>query len=349
MGEGVLSRSPLLDDPRYLHFLAGTHPQLQISDTRLAVPSFIASLDIREPLLPGFWRALLAIGAHLSPAHVTPKSLFLGTPFERYDQTSWVDAIADPERLAHEAYRVADDLALELVVITCVRPDAHNLARLSSAGFLALPSFPDTQIPLGAADFDHHLQTLPAADRSGIRRNRRRFEQAGHRVEPLACSRAEAAELFACYWPLYRRASVKWYPHTPEYFAGIAALDPQVSLTVARTAEDEIAGFILHFADGDTCHAGRIGIHPRFHRQDGVYFRLLYHVLEESLASRATRLVLEPTAYRFKRHLGARRKRLVNLVMGISPTWKLLLATLPGLGRRALSHLDNRRQLERWY
>lgn len=344
-----MSGAQLLDDPRYLRFLAASHPELAISDERLEVPSFIAPLDVREPLLPGFTRALLEVGAHLSPSHVTPPSLFLGTPFERYDQTRLLDDVDDPAGLAGRAQEIAARQDLDLVVITCVSPHAARLGAFLDAGFVALPSFPDTLVPLSARDLDGHLSSLPPGDRSGIRRNIRRFERAGHRLERLVTSRREADALFDAYLPMFERATVKWYPHTRAYFEGVADLDERVRLTVARTREGEVCGFVINFDDGDAFHAGRIGVTPSFYKKDAVYFRLLYHVLEESLEAGAQRLILEPTGYRMKRHLGARRRRLMNLVLGVSPTWRLLLSTLSGVGRKALSHLDNRRILERRY
>ncbi|MFZ9888541.1 MAG: hypothetical protein ACO3JL_13670 [Myxococcota bacterium] len=96
-------------------------------------------------------------------------------------------------------------------------------------------------------------------------------------------------------------------------------------------------------------HAGRIGVVPDAYRRHGVYFRLLYAVLEEGFRVGSTHVSLEPTAYRTKRHLGARRKRTINLVLGVSPLWRMLLGTCGGLGRRLLRHLDHRRTLERVY
>lgn len=339
----------LLDDGRYLRFLSQTHPELDISISRFEVPSFVAPLDVREPLLPGVFRALLNVGLRLTPSHVMPATLFLGTPFERYDQTELLSQLHDPVVLAETSRRYAERMGLELVVFTCVRADHPAIAPLLRAGFYALPSFPDTVVPLVGQDFDTHLLSLPPGDRSGIRRNIRRFERGGHRLERVYDSKDRGTELFAAYQPMYERATVKWIPHTEGYFAGIAALDERVHLTVAKNEAGDLLGFVINFADGDAFHAGRIGVRPDYYRRDAVYFRLLYHVLSESLHHGASRLVLEPTGYRMKRHLGARRKPLVNLVQGVSPTWRLLLSSSRGIGKMALSHLENRKILERHY
>lgn len=346
---------PLLDSARYRRFLADAHPRLELTGERLPVPSYIAPLDVREPMLPGFLRELLALGKRLSPAHVTPRSLFLGSPFERYDQTHLLDDVEDASALAERARAAAEAERLELVVATCVSPNHPSLPSWLEAGFVALPSFPDTVVTLVGESFDEHLGALPAEDRSGIRRNRRRFEDAGHRLERLSSSTSEADALFAAYLPFFERASVKWLPHTREYFAGIASLGDDVRLTVARTGEGELAGFVLSFVDqrepdGErVLHAGRVGVTPGFHKQQGVYFRLLYHLFDDGFAAGCTRISLEPTAYRTKRHLGARRRRMVNLVLGVSPSWRLLLSSCSGIGQRLLRHLDHRRTLERVY
>lgn len=344
-----MQRSSLLDDAHYRAYLAQTHPEMRFDDVRLRVASFIAPLDVREPMLAGVLRGCLGLARPVFPAHVTPLSLFLGTPFERYDQSHLLDETDDIPALRVDALEVAKEERLELVVVTNVRPDHPALGAWQQAGFVALPSFPDTVVDLETPRFDEHMMTLPQGDRSGMRRNIRRFDGAGHILERLHDSKPERDALFAAYVPFFERASVRWHPHTPEYFEGLAALDDRVSLTVARERSGDVIGFVVNFEDGDAYQAGRIGVRPDYHRRDAVYFRLLYHVLEEALEAGASTLSLEPTGYRMKRHLGARREPMVNLVLGVSPTWRLLLSQFSGLGRWLLSHLDDDSRLERSY
>jgi hypothetical protein len=345
-------RDLLLDDPRYYRFLAATHPHLRISNGRLQVPSYVATLDVREPLLKGPVKAALEVGKAVTPGYVTPRALFLGTPFERYDQTHLFDEIDDVPALTRAAERAARRLDAELVVITCVQ-GAHRRAHdFTHAGFVELPSFPDTVVTLHGDSFDEHLATLPQGDRSGVRRNIRRFERAGHTLKTVSSTRELGETLYAAYRPMFDRAAVKWLPHTPAYFEGIADLDERVHVTVAFNPEHEAIGFIVNFEDGlDDAHrrvfqAGRIGVLPAYHRKDAVYFRLMYHVLEEAIARGGTHLSLEPTGYRMKRHLGADKIPLVNLVYGVSPTWRLLLGGAAGLGRFLLRHLEDPGKLE---
>ena len=342
----------LLDAAHYRRFLAATHPALGLEDERLeGVPSFVAPLDVREPMPPGPWRRLLS-GVHvLSPAWVRPSALFVGTPFERYEQTHVLDDVDCVDGFSDVVQRAARRLGLEVVVITNLSPTAIGLDAWRRRGWVVFPSFPDAVVDLKAADFQAHLRTLPQGDRSGVRRNIRRFERAGHGLERVMDARGLGSELFECYRPLYRRAAVRWHPHTRAYFSGLPGLGESVHLTVARSRAGALIGFIVAFEDREGVQAGRIGVHPNYHRRDAVYFRLLYHVLEGALASKPEGnrvLSLEPTGYRMKRHLGARTVPLVNLIMGVSETWSILLHGMQGLGQFMLRHLNDPGALERW-
>ncbi len=323
-----------------------------MSDSRLGVPSFIAHLDVREPLLPGFTRNALAALRPFTPAFVVPRSLFLGTPFERYDQSHLLDEITEVSDLCNLATEVARYKSLEMVVVTNVSPEHPRIERWQKEGFIILPSFPDTLIDLNVDSFDAHLARIPAGDRSGVRRNIRKFNDAGFDLKAIEDSEALAEDLYQSYLPLFKRATVRWQIHTKEYFASLSKLSKDVKLTGAYSAEGDLAGFVVNFVDGIHFQAGRVGIHPQWHRQKGVYFRLIYHLIEEALQESrppGALLSLEPTGYRMKRHLGARAKPMVNLVKGVSASWRLLLSGFAGFGHKLLSHLEDRELLEQSY
>jgi len=339
----------LLDSDAYYAFLAKTHPAMRISTTRLSVPSFVAPLDTREPLLPGPMRSLLTAVKAVWQGPVAPLSLFLGSPFERYCQDHLLDDIDDVGALKRQCVDAAQAEGADLVVVTNL--GAHlDLQPYFDAGFVALPSFPDTVVDVaGKASFNDHLLTLPQGDRSGIRRNIKKFTKAGHRLRRLRGDEALGADLYVSYRPFFDQASVQWFPHTQPYFDGLAALSDDVVVTLAESADGDVLGFIVNFVDGDGLQSGRVGVHPDFHRKDAVYFRLIYHVVEEAIARGLARVSLEPTGYRMKRHLGADKVPLVNLCLGVSPMWRALLSGFAGLGRSLLSHLDSSSTLEKNY
>lgn len=342
----------LLLEPRYRRLLAETHPELRIRDDVLEVPTFEAPLDVREPLLPGAVKDILTGFTEATPAYVVPRSLFLGTPFERYDQTHLFDEVEAPVRLAQQARSHARDRKLEMVVLTNVSTHHEMMPRWLDAGFVSLPSFPDTLVDLDVPSFEAHLMRLPQGDRSGIRRNIRRFERAGHSLEDVRDSHGLGDALFGAYRPFFERATVRWQPHSEAYFERLTELGSRVRLTVARDTDGRVIGFVVNFEDGRDFQAGRIGVVPDFHKRDAVYFRLLYRAMEDAFAratTRRARLSLEPTGYRMKRHLGARAKPLVNLVLGVSLRWRTLLQGFAPLGRWLLGHLDDRQVLEQAY
>mgnify|MGYP006287708787 FL=1 len=343
----------LLDHPSYRSFLAETHPRLHIDDDRLqGFPSFLAPLDVREPMVPGFVRRVLDGLRPVLPRLVTPPALFLGTPFERYDQTHLLDETGPIAPFTERVRERARALGREAAVFTNLRPEALDPRAWRAHGWSILPSFPDMVVPLSAPSFDDHVRTLPSGDRSGIRRNIRRFERAGHGLDRIHDASGLGPALYRCYRPMYDRATVRWQAHTEAYLAGLTRLGEAVDLVGAFTGDGQLIGFVVAFADGDGLQAGRIGVHPDFHRRDAVYFRLLYHTLEEALSTRGEgpgHLSLEPTGYRMKRHLGAERVPMVNLVLGVSATWRRLLGRFEGLGRRLLAHLTDRAALERMY
>ncbi|MCP4501899.1 MAG: hypothetical protein GY822_18230 [Deltaproteobacteria bacterium] len=342
------NRRMLLDSNVYFDFLALTHPELQISTTRLPVPSFIAPLDTREPLLQGPMRSLLSAVKKVMPGPVTPPSLFLGSPFERYCQHALLDTVDDLSALKRICVDVAKKESLDLVVVTNLRA-TEDITPWLDEGFVALPSFPDTVIDLDVASFDEHLMRLPQGNRSGIRRNIRKFEKQGHRLRRLAPHEKLGKNLYETYRPYFDDATVQWFPHNDAYFDGLAAIDDDVFVTIAESSTSHLLGFIVNFLDGTSFQSGRIGVHRDFHKEDAVYFRLIYHVVEEAIAKGSGTLSLEPTGYRMKRHLGARVIPQVNLCLGVSPLWRTLLSSFSGVGKKLLSHLEEPEVLEKNY
>ena len=279
-----------------------------------------------------------------------PRTLFLGTPFERYEQTHLLEQVGDLRDLINQAQKTARAEEIDLVCITNISPSHPTYRTWLNAGFVPLPSFPDMTVDLeGINSFDEHLARIPPGDRGSVRRNTRKFQRAGFTLSPVRKIDKVGPVLWESYVPFFDRARVKWIPHSPAYFRGIGDVDPAVSLTTARAPSGDLAGFILNFEDGGAWHAGRIGVMPEWQRRDAVYFRLIYHLIEEAISKKATQLSLEPTCYRMKRHLGARYQPLVNLVYGIHPLWRIMLATLQPLAKIALGHLNNQKKLEKWY
>lgn len=335
-----------LDGNNHLRWIAATHPELDLDLIRLPLPSFIAPVAVAEALEPGsFVRWVAQAALRIDERLAAPQALFLGTPFERYDQTHLLSE-ADPREVRAVAEQEARLRKLELCVLPNVQVEAA--ADWIDAGFVALASFPDTLIDVDVPSFDAHLATLPAGDRSGIRRNIKKFVRAGHTIERVFDSRSMGGELHRAYRVFFERAKVHWMPYSRAYFDQLAEQGNWVRLFVAFSPEREPVGFVVNFSDKDMMQTGRLGVAPEYHHRDRIYFRLLYYALEDAIAApEATTLSLEPTGYRTKRHLGARKLPLVNLVLGTGRTWRGLLAAAAPLGRWMLRHLEEPERLDR--
>jgi len=343
-----------LDDAHYLSFLRETHPELALSLAHGSIPTFAGTLDTRAPLLPGRWRTLRDLAHTIAPTRVAPHALFVGVPFEPYEQTHLLDEFTDIARFVDEIRACAQEGKHDVVVLTNVRRTHARVEALCALGFLELPSFPDCLLSLaGARTFDDVLATRSRTRRRNVRRHMHRFTRAGHTLRRVRDSQTHARSLFDSYAPFYTRANVRWFPHSEGYFAGIAALDPRVVLSVAFDEREIVSGFVLGFIDDRdgvrTFHSGRIGVHPAHHMRDAVYFRLVYRAIEDAIACGADRISLEPTAYRFKRRLGAHIVPLVNLILPVSSLWRLVARRAAPLGARALRHLDDVEVLEEHY
>ncbi len=349
LGVPASPMSGLLDDPKYTSFLARTHPNLDICSDRFVAPTYVASFDISEVLISNFFKTVIAIAGHIAPRIPKPRALFVGTPFERYEQTKLLDQIKDPGEAAHALRHAATQQSLDLVVCTNVSVSHPGIQTWIDAGFLALPSFPDMVVDVKATSFEGHLANLAPRARESIRRNLRLFDRAGFRLQRLDETALSAATLHTAYRQFYDRAIVRWHPYSESYFAEIAGLDERAHVTAAVTSSEEIVGFIINFADNNCWQAGRIGVVPSHFRKSAIYFRLLYHSIEEAILHGAKTLSLEPTGYLTKRRLGAHMNPLVNLVLGVSPLWKMLFKTSGFLARRALAHLEDRQLLEAHY
>jgi len=341
----------IFDDERTVAFFAETHPELRlsarrVSTTGIALPTFVGVLDTRAPLAPGPWRSLRDVAHLVSPRTIAPRALFVGLPFEPYEQTHLVErAPKDPAWTRALADAAAREGCAVVVWPNVRRGHAAHRALLE-AGFIDLPSFPDCVLDLDdVASFDDVIARRSRARRKAIRRHARRFTRAGHTIARVIDARGLSRALFACYAPLYERANVRWFPHHEGYLGGVASLGDDVTLSVARDPSGEVSGFVLGFVDevygARTFHAARIGVHPRFHHKDDVYFRLVYRAVEDAFAARCARVSLEPTAYRVKLSLGARLVPLVNMLLPVSSSWRLLARGAHTLGARALAHLTD--------
>ena len=76
-----------LESTAYFEYLQKTHPDLRMS-FEAGVPYYVAPLYFYEPLRPGWLKTALRGLAAYWPRFGAPRALFLGSPFEPYEQTA---------------------------------------------------------------------------------------------------------------------------------------------------------------------------------------------------------------------------------------------------------------------
>lgn len=330
-----------LESPPYLSHLSNAHPNLRFDLSSPGSPRFLASIDLTEPLISRWIPFLIQASSRLVPRLQNPEILFLGTPFEPYNQSPHFPLSTFDLKRA--------PAGIDLVMVTNLEAGHPKSLFLKNAGFQALPSFPDMVLPVYVNSFQGHLETLDSVSKRSIQKNLRTFDHSVLYLEPCTQSHLHADELYATYDAMVQNSKIKWISHSPDYFKHLTQLGSNVRLTLAKNSLHQVIGFVVNFKDGDNWHSGRIGIHPDYHRKHALYFRLIYHAIEEAILNNARQVFLSPTSYRVKRQLGARPQPLVNWLLGVSPLWKFLLKTSMPLARHALRHLNNQKMLEKRY
>ena len=143
-----------LESSAYFEYLQKTHPELRMT-VEDGVPYYVAPLKFHEPLRSGWLKTALRALAIYWPRLGAPKALFVGSPFEPYEQTTLgaKTAVLKPLTLQKLARRHG----CGLVVLTNQSPQAEATAAHLKQGFRALPSFPDVELFLPGASFADYL------------------------------------------------------------------------------------------------------------------------------------------------------------------------------------------------
>ncbi len=337
--------SGLMKSAEYIDLLVQAHPALRIS-TFSGLPSFVARLSIYEALDNALLRFFAKYLQNFLPTLLNPRTLFLGVPFEPYDQTASLTHVVSSDNYDDQLIKHAEMLGVDLLVIPNIQEQGSEI-QWAERGYLSLPSFPDMVLDTQFESFESYLATLSQGMRSSIRRNQRRFKKAAFSIEQIPPECLDVQPAYWGYCHFFERARVKWYPHTPSYFSLLPQAASVAKVWVA-TANKKQIGFIIAFHDDKGLHAGRIGILPDLYRQHAIYFNLVYELIAYAIKNRIERLYLEPTNYRFKASLGARQVSLVHFVKGFSNTWRYLLKYHGTFGNKLLSHLRVGECLEKY-
>ncbi|MBL90667.1 MAG: hypothetical protein CMH56_02505 [Myxococcales bacterium] len=330
----------------YMRFLQATHPDLHL-DLQGPLPSYMAPLCFYEPLKNGWIRSCLRFLARYGSRLGAPQTLFLGSPFEPYEQTAGLHQ--SPRSCLAYAQQRLRQRSCGLVVVTNVCAESSHLPQWERAGFKVLPSFPDMVLNLPGTSFADFLKAKKSKVRNSILRNMRKFDDAGLRIRSISGAelKKHAHHFQRAYHHMFARAQVKWLRHTASYFECLEQLGDHLFVEGAFDAKGRLVGFVMAFDDGDRLHGGRIGVIPTQHKKNSIYFRLIYALLERGYQAQKKQVVLEPTSYAFKGTLGANARPMVNLVAGTTPFWRVVMFLGLKFGKMSLRHLESPSWLKR--
>lgn len=331
-------------DPSYIQFLRTSQPDLGICELDTGITIYDHRADLAEALFNPSKRMMAQAVSKIWPGLIKPKTVFFGLPFEPYIQDPLLSKMPSPSMLPSLArWRNAD-----LIALTNISSTSSGNERLRELGFFALPSFPESVIDNPPSDFSTFMGGMDKKMGQGVRRNLRLFADKGHQIKEREGSEF-LSDIHKAYQYAFRRARFKWIGYERAYFAHLDHLGSRSLSLVATTKDHQFLGFTNLLFDDDNAHICRLVVDENYSHRDSIFFCLLYKGIEHACQRRVNRIFLGPTAYRFKRRLGASLIFTQNYFMPISSIFQLIFKTAYKMMQRELSYLKSTEILEKYY
>ncbi|MCB5164671.1 GNAT family N-acetyltransferase [Streptomyces bambusae] len=243
--------------------------------------------------------------------------------------------------LVREVMAFAREHRLGTVVFKDFAPDGLGALRpgLDAAGFFTVAALPDTELPLGHADFEGFLASLPAKPRRNARSKIRKFEQQEDlRMEVLD----EFGHLVPAMMGLYRQVmdrADQTLDVLDETFVRTLAegadggADGTEQRLVACFEGDRLVGYLHCLFRGSGAVGARIGLDYGLAHRARLYHNLHYAAIELAIGRGCRHIRFAQTAYEPKREFGC---ELVEQSYALTHTGRLPRAVLRMLLPRAL-------------
>lgn len=147
-------------------------------------------------------------------------------------------------------------------------------------------------IPVPDGGWEGYLDSLGYKRSVRVRRDRRRFEEAGYRVEHLTLDEccAEAGHLLACTQRRYGHAADAKVL-TESFEDQARAMRGRTEVFLARTAEGRPIGFCLYYVWGDSLYLRAAGFDYEALAGAAEYFNVVYYLPLEHASERGVRRV----------------------------------------------------------
>jgi len=200
--------------------------------------------------------------------------------------------------------------------------DESALIRTTASDGVIVEMMPDTYLPIEAATWEAFVADLPYRQRKDVRRELRRADAAGYRIERWDRFAARSGELYPLVTNVHRQHGEPTVPVRQDVYAAAERFLPgSIALVVRREARIVACGLILR--DGDLLLPTLAGL--EYSEAAVAYPLLAYGAVRHAIESGGRGILFGTTSYEIKQRLGCQlqprayafstRSRLCNAVL----------------------------------
>jgi hypothetical protein len=190
---------------------------------------------------------------------------------------------------------------------------------------LPLPGFiPAKGLPVPVLAIGPDYYKAMKSDRRNLLKRKLKKSAALRYEECTGLPEHLVASVYDLYLNTYYKAELKFEKLTPDYFVKTSALSHYLLFFL----EDELIGFTQLIGKGHQLVNRYIGLDYAKSNDHGVYFAMFIRAVEFGIREAYTEIELGPTAYEFKRILGARQYPTWNYYRHTNPLLNWLLGKL---------------------
>lgn len=238
------------------------------------------------------------------------RSVECGTPVALGSTISFrkgVDRAAALTVIVRETERLAMDLGVGVVLFRDFYEEELNFYdQLRGIGYSRIHNLPGTRLEIRWKSFEEYLGAMICHYRQKLLAQRKKLQKPGVSIEVVKDFSIYAKDLHRLWKNSYQRASeYKRERLTEDYFRNIAThLGERSALILARLNGQSIGFFLLLF-DDETLTPLFCGLDYAYNMDYGIYFNLLYEVVEIGIKEQVKEIDFGITTIAPKLDLGA--------------------------------------------
>ena len=235
--------------------------------------------------------------------------------------------------VAEVLYRIRESQKLEgktdfVMIKDLHSPFSEHAAHLENLSYRYVETEPNMVLDLLPEwkCHDDYLASLASKYRTKVKNTIFKvIDEAGCTVETMTGLSTQQARIHALYKAVQVNASFRPFELVPEYFAALEAMaGERFRCTVVRQG-DNLLGFLISVADGETSIAYHIGFDRQAAADLPIYLRLLHAGIADAIALGCKQISYGRTALEPKASLGARPQPFGMLVRHRQPVLNKLI------------------------